>query len=126
MAYAGTFNVCLRNRSVFGINLERNQSAIRWQGARQPDGAVASQRAYFKNPASLLHTGKDVKQLPLSRCDVDRRQPCLSTVEQRGIEGIIGFYENVGDVIVNGCPYRISHSSVSSVSSSSQRIRAYC
>ena len=85
----GARDVGARHFGVLRIDLQRDQPAAGGQRPRQPDGAVAAQRADLQDVPRAANARQQVQQLALVRRHVDRRQPRrragLQSRPQRGI-----------------------------------------
>ena len=73
-ADAGAREVGARDLGMPGLGLQRDHAAAGGQRARQPDRAVAGERADLEDRARALHARQQVQQLALIRRHVDGRQ----------------------------------------------------
>src|ERR1039458_2082030 len=58
-----------------GIALQRHQVSVGGQRTREPDRAVAAERADLKNPLRALRERQQMQKLALARGDLNRGQP---------------------------------------------------
>src|SRR5690606_3533501 len=88
------------------VVLQGDQPPVGGQGAAQPDGAVAAERADLQDPAGALHRGEEVQELAVGGGDGDGREPGGRAVAQRGRQGVVGGVgeEAAGEVVVHLVP----------------------
>ena len=86
------------------VELERDETASGDKPARQPDRAVASERADLEDAPGADHLRQKHQQLALIGRDIDRRQACrFARLERCGQRRIVA-YEMVGDIAVDRGP----------------------
>ena len=72
--HAGPREICPGNVGVHRVRFERDDTAAGRDGPREPDGAVAGQRADFQDATGALRAGHQMEQLSVRWRDADRRQ----------------------------------------------------
>src|SRR5579884_411512 len=65
------------------VHFQRNQPTALRQGARQPDAAIARQRAELKNFTRIAGGGEQLQEASLYGRNLDWRQPCFLSGGQR-------------------------------------------
>jgi hypothetical protein len=86
------------------IVFERDETAVRGQRARQPDRAVAGERADLEDAARAVDPRQQMKELALGRRHADRRQARRAARLLRGVEHGIGRQQQAGNVVVDRGP----------------------
>jgi hypothetical protein len=89
---------------VLRIVFERDETAVRRQRARQPDGAITGERADLEDPPRPMDPREQVQELALGRRHADRRQARRASGLLRGIEHGIGRQQQAGNVFVDSGP----------------------
>jgi hypothetical protein len=79
------FPMLARTRRRASIELERDEVAAGRERARQPDRAVAAERANLEDSPRAQHLGQQVQQLAMIRSTRRCREPRAAR-RQRGIE----------------------------------------
>ena len=86
------------------VGFEGDQTATRLERPRQPDAAVAAQRADLQNLRRARQLRQQHEQLALAGADADRRQPGCITGRQRRIEDGIGGHQQIRGVLIDRRP----------------------
>jgi hypothetical protein len=89
---------------MFRFVFQRYQPSVCRQGTRQPDGAVAAERAELENAFRPLHPREEMEEFALRRRDLDFRQSTGHTGGQSFLEHGIMRHEQIAEVIVDGGP----------------------
>jgi len=75
-----------RDRGVLGVRLERDQAPAFGQGAGEPQGTVASERADLEDRARADQPRQQMEQLALVGRDLDRGQSGRRADRERRLE----------------------------------------
>ncbi len=95
-----------------GVDLERDNPPSGSEGAGEPDGAVAAERADLQNSPCLDHLRHESEQTSLRGRHVDGRQTRRHTIGKRGVERRIGREEQIAKVAFDGGPSVLAHRSL--------------
>src|SRR6185312_830906 len=98
-----------RNLCPLGIDLQRDQSALRRQSASEPYRAVSAQRSKLQNAARSLHSRQQVQELALRWRHIDDGQTSRFAGIERRFQREIRREKKLFDVTVNGCPLFLCH-----------------
>src|ERR1700682_6047709 len=80
--------------------------------AREPDRAVAAQRADLQDGARPQSEGQQQQQLALVRRNVDRREAGRGTALERPVQDCVAGHEQIGDIAVDRGPLLLLHGSI--------------
>jgi hypothetical protein len=89
-----------RDFGVVRVRLDRDHPPVRGNRPRQPDRAVAGQRAQLEHGPCADRPCEQVQQLPLERRDFVRRQPRVERGRERGV----GRREPLGQIALDCRP----------------------
>ena len=102
-------NVRPRNLSVFRVHFQRYQATASGQRTREPDCAVSAKRADFENRTCALNSGQEMQEFSLWRGDLNGGQTRLGASAEGRFQGRVRRNQQIGDVVVNGCPLFLAH-----------------
>ena len=105
----GAGDVGAGDRDVLRVGLERDQPATGGERTREPDRAVAAQRADLEDSPRTLDPCQEHQELALAGRDVVRRQLRLGIRPDGCIQGRIGLHEKICDVAVDRGPLLLIH-----------------
>jgi len=106
---AGSFDVGCSYAGVGGVELQRDEFAVRWKGASEPDGAVSAECADFEDASGPLNAREQMKEFALVGRDVDCGEIGFGVCLHGVVEGGVWVNEGVGEVVVDGGPEIFVH-----------------
>lgn len=88
-----TCEVLAGDLGVVGVDFERDDFAVGWESAGEPDSAVACEGANFENASGVADAGEEVEEFTLRGGDGDLRETCGVAGGEHGREDRIAQVE---------------------------------
>ena len=99
--YICATEIFLGDFGVFWIELQRDELAVRWKGAGEPDGAVTTQGADLQDASCVDNAGDDLQEFTLRGRNSDRRQAGRFARFQDGVHNGIRRDQRFGEIVVD-------------------------